>query len=94
MDKKMAAFRMEVISMERQLNSYFEAPEDSKARSIVNSFKDLENEIQIGKTGDTIQNKLKEIERQLKPAFDDNVMNYNHFNQLESWVRGHLNNYQ
>ncbi len=94
MDKKMAAFREDIISMQRQLNSYFEEPNSSKARSIINNFQKLEDEVQTGKTGDTIQNRLKEIERQLKPAFDANVMNYNHFSQLESWVRGHMNNYQ
>jgi hypothetical protein len=93
MDKKMEAFRNDVISMQRQLNSYFEEPNSSKARKLTNSFQKLEDEIQTGKTGDSIQNRLKDIERQLKPAYESNVMNYNHFNQLESWVRGYMNNF-
>jgi hypothetical protein len=94
MNNEMELFRQEVQAMQRRLNSYFEKPDDSKARSIQDGFRNLENELQTGKTGDSIQNRLKDIERQLKPAFNDNVMNYNHFTELENWTRNHLNNYQ
>lgn len=94
MDKIIEAFHADVKNMQRQLNSYFDAPDDPKALSIKNSLTELEVELHTGKTGDTIQNKLKEIERQLKPAFNDNVMNHSHFNELESWVRHYLNNFQ
>jgi hypothetical protein len=93
MNKDIEAFHTDVKNMQRNLNSYFEAPDDSRAQSIKNSLTELEVELHTGKTGDTIQNKLKEIERQLKPAFNDNVMNHTHFNELETWVRGYLNNY-
>jgi hypothetical protein len=94
MDKKTQAFHAEVKEMQRRLNSYFDAPDSSDARGIAESIRQLEVELHTGKTGDSIQNRLKDIERRLKPAFDDNVMSYNHFIELETWVRGHLNNFQ
>ena len=94
MDNNIDAFHADVKNMQRQLNCYFDAPDHPKALSIKNSLTTLEVELHTGKTGDTIQNTLKEIERQLKPAFNDNVMNHTHFNELENWVRGYLNNFQ
>ena len=94
MDKNIEAFHADVKNMQRQLNCYFESPNDPKALSIKGSLTELEIELHTGKTGDTIQNKLKEIERQLKPAFNENVMNHTHFNELENWVRQYLNNFQ
>ena len=93
MNEEMQKFHDEVKNMQRRLPSYFEAPDDSKASSIEESFRNLEVDLHTGKTGDKIQNRLKEIERQLKPAHNAEVMNYNHFIQLEDWVRSHLNNF-
>ena len=83
----MKAFHNEVESMLGRLNSYIDLPNDSKAKTLQNSFQKLEDEVQMGKGGSTIRDRLREIEMQLKPAFNAGVISYDHFDNLEDWVR-------
>lgn len=83
----MKSFHREVMAMKQRLGGSFSVPQDPKARSIANSFQKLEDEVQMGKSVETVRNRLKEIESQLKPAFSAGVMNSSSFDNLEDWVR-------
>ena len=83
----MKAFHREVESMQGRLKDYIDLPNDPKARSLQNLFQKLEDEVQVGKSSNTIKSRLKEIESQLKPAFSAGVMSHGHFDDLEDWVR-------
>ena len=83
----MKAFHREVESMQGRLNSYIDLPNDPKAKALQNLFQKLEDEVQVGKSSNTIKNRLKEIEAQLKPALNAGVMSHGHFDDLEDWVR-------
>jgi hypothetical protein len=83
----MKAFHKEVVSMQGRLNSYIDLPKDPKAKMLQNLFQKLEDEVQVGKSSNTIRHRLKEIEAQLKPAFNAGVMSHDHFDDLEDWVR-------
>ena len=86
----MKIFHKEVVSMQQRLKSYLDMPNDSKARAIVNSFQKLEDEVQVGRTGATIQNRIKEIQAQIKVAYDGGVISWYHFDALEDWTREYL----
>jgi hypothetical protein len=83
----MKAFHREVESMQGRLKDYIDLPNDPKARSLQNLFQKLEDEVQVGKSSNTIKSRLREIESQLKPAFSAGVMSHGHFDDLEDWVR-------
>lgn len=85
MDMKL--FHPEVMAMKQRLSSYFSLPQDPKARALASSFQKLEDEVQMGKSVDTIRYRLKEIESQLRPAYAAGVMNNSSFDNLEDWVR-------
>lgn len=83
----MKAFHREVESMQGRLKTYIDLPNDPKARTLQNLFQKLEDEVQVGKSSNTIKSRLREIESQLKPAFSAGVMSHGHFDDLEDWVR-------
>jgi len=83
----MKDFHREVQSMQGRLKGYIDLPNDPKARALQNIFQKLEDEVQVGKNSNSIKNRLKEIEAQLKPAFNAGVMSHGHFDDLEDWVR-------
>ena len=86
----MKIFHKEVVSMQQRLKSYLDMPNDSKAQAIINSFQKLEDEVQVGRTGATIQNRIKEIQTQIKAAYDSGVISWDHFDALEDWTREYL----
>lgn len=83
----MKAFHREVESMQGRLKTYIDLPNDPIAKTLQNLFQKLEDEVQVEKSSNTIKNRLKEIEAQLKPAFSAGVMSHGHFDDLEDWVR-------
>lgn len=83
----MKSFHREVMAMKQRLGSSFSMPADPKARAIVSSFQKLEDEVQMGKSVETVRNRLKEIDSQLRPAYAAGVMNNSSFDNLEDWVR-------
>ncbi len=86
----MKSFHREVMTMKQRLGGSFSMPQDPKARSLVNSFQKLEDEVQMGKSVETIRNRLKEIDSQLRPAHAAGVMNNSSFDNLEDWVREYI----
>jgi hypothetical protein len=83
----MTSFHNEVLALKQRLSSYFVMPGDPIARALQNSFQKLEDELQMGKSVETVRNRLKEIERQLKPAYDAGVLNNANYDNLLDWVR-------
>ena len=83
----MKRFHKEVESMQFKLKNYLDEPNHPKAKSIEQQFQKLEDEVQVGKGSHSIRARLKQIESQLKPAYNAGVMSHGHYDDLEDWVR-------
>lgn len=86
----MDQFHKEVESMQRRLPGCIDDPSSSTARELVKNFQKLEDEVQVGRSGATLQNRLKTINKLIKKAVNEKVMSYGDADNYEDWVNDSL----
>ena len=86
----MKRYHKDVESMQRRLPGCIDDPGSSTGRALVKNFQKLEDEVQVGRTGATIQNRLKTIRSLVKKAVNEKVMSHGDADNYEDWINDSL----
>lgn len=82
----MDKLRQQVIDQQRRIKDLMDLPNDSAAKSLNREVQALEDDIQVGKSANNLENRVERIIHILKgDARRNRVMDYGHLEMFEQW---------
>lgn len=82
----MDKLRQQVIDQQRRIKDLLDAPNDPAAKSLNREVQALEDDIQVGKPANNLENRVERIIHIIKgDARRNRVMNFEHLEMFEKW---------